>query len=313
MKRLKIEENKRKRKNKQLATSPYTPSPYSMDNSTASTFVNNNTQSNASPTNSYTPPSLQANGNSTMMSNGYNSNGLNPILYSQIDDSNMTNSLIMESSPPFNNLDKNYQSNNYFNNYNYPGVTDENFQQPEIVSQLVYSHYEQYKSSPEFGNMPTFSYNDSTSPIQYSSSFNSNSLGTNTDQFFSDSPSTFNSSTPISSISSPLNTLSISNNQQQQETLINTLSNDHKETEQQRIYSSEANQLNNQQITQSNNQPIIQSNNNQQIIESNKSSKPNLTILNNLSIKCLPDNLMIDEIFEQAIASKLRPSCDCKS
>lgn len=320
LKRLKIEENKRKRRTKQISsTYANVPSPFAIDSGghTSNSYLNGSSVQSNSSSNSYTPPALQSTAsaaNSSLMANSptlvnNNLNGLNPIVYdSQINDSNMTNSVIMQSTQAFNNqLEKNNQPINYFTNYSTP----DQFQQPEIVNQLVYSHYEQYKTNSDYDPLSSLNYGDNSTSPQYSSSFTSNNFGVN-DHFFSDStasPSTFNSSTPISSINSPLNALSIVSSNLQNE--ISNESNDN--NEQLSIYSSNNVQqpqthLQQQQTTQPNQHPIT----NQQTNNSNKVT-PIIIRNRDIVINCLPDNLMIDEIFEQAVASKLRPPCSCKS
>ena len=301
LKRLKIEENKRKRRTKQFVSTSYVPSSYS--STMSNNYLNNSLQSNNSSSNSFTPPSftngtspiMMPNQNNANSNHNNNQNSLNAIVYdSQIDDSN---GIMMQSTPNFNSqFDKERNqttANNFYNGYS---TQTEHIQQPEIVNQLVYSHYEQYRSNSDNYEQQT---NWDLSP-QYSTSFNSNHGQIGADQFFtSDSPgnsSINNSATPstfdssaISSVSSPLNILSV---------ISNNLQNEAANEQNEQSYSPDASV---QQSTQAN-QTL------------NSETKGQLTYLRNkdLLINCLSDNQMIEEIFEQAVTAKLRP-CSCKS
>lgn len=306
LKRLKIEENKKKRRTKQLTSSTnYTPSPYSttIENSN---FLNGSLQSNSSTNNSFIATSSTKTTSPIMISD---TNSLNPIIY---DDSNMNNDLNgMQLTPTFHNqFDKNQA--NYYNNPS----SQESIQQPEIFNQLVYSHYEQYKSNGD-NNYDQISLNSSP---YYSSSFNSTRISS-IDQFFSGndsttnpatSPSVYNSST-ISSppVNSPLSISNVGSN---------IVQNEFSPSKQTDL------ELNEQQQKESKKDYLLENNGQQQ--QSNQFHEYNLIKpqpLNNdtkrpisihnktFAINCLPDNLMIDEIFEEAIASKLNPLCSCKA
>lgn len=264
MKRLKIEENKKKKRSKHSISSgsaSYVPSPYSADSS----YLNGSLQSVISPTsNSFIASPLVP----------IPVNGANPVVYdSQIDDSNGPN---MQSSPTAFYAGPNP---NYFN-----GPADQShFQQPEIVSQLVQSHYEQYKSTTDHD--PANSDPWDLSP-QFSSSLNSNTPGS-VDQFFlsdsthspsTDSASTFtiHNSMVNSSFNLPFNVFNVIPNNLQTDVSANY---------------SPKNQSD---------QPHVQ--------ETPPDIDKSIT-----KIACLPDSQIIEEVFEQAALSKLRPSCSsCK-
>ena len=281
LKRLKIEENKRKRRNRQLQSGYVPMSPYST--SMDGTFLNSSIPSNASSSSfSATSPLVLPSGQTT------SNNNLNSLVYdSQIDDSNIvTNGFVVQPAPTFQSqFDKDGNPVNpaYFTGYSSGSL--EHLQQPEIVNQLVYSHYEQYKS--------TDTNNWELSPGQYSNSLGS--VPSMMDQFFSDqstaSPatpaSTFNSSL-LSSVNSPLNIMSVVSNNLQSEAAI-------EQAEQ------------NDQITKN-----YSSDYGQPVDNQTRDVKPPITMLNAsrlITVNCLSDAVMIDEIFEQAVAFKLNPPC----
>lgn len=275
LKRLKIEENKRKRRSRQLQSGYVPMSPYStaMDGS----YLNGGVPSNAS-SNTASPLMLP---NGQIASN----NNLNSIVYdSQIDDSSMGSGFVVQPAPTFHNQfdkDRNpVNSSSYFNGFN--PSNQEHIQQPEIVNRLVYSHYEQYKSGSD-------DLNNWESPEQYPTSLGS--TPGMMDQFFSDQSSATLSSSLLSSVDSPFNIMSMVSNNLQSETTIEQ---------------SQPNQQN-QQITQNYSSDQGMENSNQA-----GDVKPSVTMLNAsqlMTVNCLSDAQMIDEIFEQAVAFKLNPPC----
>lgn len=265
-------------------------SPYStaMDGS----YLNGSLPSNASSS------SYGAAGSPLVLPNGQttSNNNLNSIVYnSQIDDSNIMASnggLVVQPAPTFHNQfdkDRNpVNSSSYFNGYSSASL--EHIQQPEIVNQLVYSHYEQYKSNAD--DTTNWELN---SPSQYSNSLGS--APSMMDQFFSDqstaSPatpaSTFNSSL-LGSVNSPLNIMGVVTNNLQSEAAIEQAAEQ------------------NDQITKN----YASDFGGQPAVEPSIDVKPSITMLNAsrmMTVNCLSDALMIDEIFEQAVAFKLNPPC----
>lgn len=280
LKRLKIEENKRKRRNRQLQTGYLPTSPYStgMDGS----YLNGSVPSNASSNSLGVASPL-------MLPNGQiaNNNSLNSMMYdSQIEDSSigMGSGFVVQPAPTFHNQfdrDRNpVNSSSYFNSYS---SNTEQVQQPEIVNRLVQSHYEQYKLGSDDLN------NWDQSPEQYS-----NSLGSTPgrmDQFFSDqstaSPATLSSSL-LSSVDSPFNIASVVSNNLQSEAAMEQSQQNQQSAQN---YSADQNMENSDQA---------------------RDVKPSITMLNAsrmMTVSCLSDAQMIDEIFEQAIAFKLNPPC----
>ena len=269
LKRLKIEENKRKRINRLLQSGYLTTSPHSGTNGSVPPKDSSNSLGVANP---------------LMLPNGQiaNNNSLNSMMYdSQIEDSSidMGSSFVVQPAPTFHNQfdrDRNpMNSSSYFNSYS---SNTEQVQQPEIVNRLVHSHYEQYKmGSDDLSNWDQ-------SPEQYSNSQGATSMMYQFSDLSTSLSGTLSSSQP-SSVDSSSNIASVVSKNLQSESAI----------EQQK-----------QQAA-----PNSSSDQGMERVEQNGDVQLSMTMLSNqlMTVSCLTEAQMIDEIFEQAIAFKLNPPC----